>query len=349
MKRITIETSSPYEALIGENLLDKAGGYMREAGIGAKKAFIVSDDTVLALYGKRVKDALAAAGYAPFTLAFEHGEKHKTLATVEKILSTLCAAEITRSDVLVALGGGVVGDVCGFAAAIYLRGVKFVQIPTTLLAAVDSSVGGKTGVDLPAGKNLAGAFHQPSLVLCDTSVISSLPENLYSEGMAEVVKYGMIKNAAFFEELEAGKADTENIVETSVRTKAEIVKNDEFDRGERMLLNFGHTFGHAAEKLSGFGMSHGEGVALGMVFACRYAEETGFLREEGLRGRLESALARYRLPALCPFTGRELFKAMTNDKKRFGDTIHLVLPRRAGLAEICPTPVETCGEVMEKL
>ena len=349
MKRIPIETAAPYEVVAGENILKDAGAYMRAAGVAARKAFIVSDDVVLPLYGGAVRASLLAAGFQPYTLAFEHGEEHKNLATIEKILSTLCAAEITRSDVLVALGGGVVGDVCGFAAAIYLRGVKFVQIPTTLLAAVDSSVGGKTGVDLPAGKNLAGAFHQPALVLCDTAVLSALPEKLFSEGMAEAIKYGVIGNAAFFAALEEGRADTETVVETSVRAKAEVVKKDEFDTGERMLLNFGHTFGHAIEKLSGFTVSHGEGVAAGMLFACRYAEKIGFSEEKDITVRLKNALARYRLPAECPFTGAELFPAMVHDKKRAGDKINLILPKRIGRAEICPTPMETVKEVLSEL
>ena len=349
MIRIPIETHTPYEVLIGKGVLANTGTEIRRVAAEAKKAFIVSDDTVLALYGKSVRDSLVAAGFRVYTLAFAHGEEHKTLATAEKILSTLCAAEITRTDVLVALGGGVVGDVCGFVAAIYLRGVKFVQIPTTLLAAVDSSVGGKTGVDLPAGKNLAGAFHQPSAVVCDTEILSVLPDRLFSEGMAEVIKYGMIGNAAFFGALENGQADLETIVETSVRAKAEIVKKDEFDKGERMLLNFGHTFGHAIEKLSGFSLSHGEGVAMGMVFACRYADKIGYSQEADIAKRLSAVLARYRLPAASPFTGRELFAAMVNDKKRRGDTISLILPRSAGDARIVPVPMETFKEVLTGL
>ncbi|PWM72421.1 MAG: 3-dehydroquinate synthase [Bacillota bacterium] len=348
MKRIPIETAKPYEVLVGGGILQSAGREIARVTKG-KKAFIVSDDVVLPLYGGEVRAALIDAGFQVYTLAFEHGERHKTLATAEKILSTLCAAEITRSDVLVALGGGVVGDVCGFVAAIYLRGVSFVQIPTTLLAAVDSSVGGKTGVDLPAGKNLAGAFHQPSLVVCDTDVISNLPENLFSEGMAEAIKYGVIGDAAFFAALETGHADIETVVETSVRAKAAVVKKDEFDAGERMLLNFGHTFGHAAEKLSDFTVSHGEGVAMGMAFACRYAEKIGFAEEKNMQERLQATLARYRLPTECPFSGKELFSAMANDKKRAGQSLRLILPKKIGRAEIFPVSMETLKEVLSDL
>ena len=342
MKKIRIETSRPYDAVIGENVLENAGTYMRESGISAQKAFIVSDDTVLSLYGLKVKKALESAGYKAYTLAFEHGEKHKTLATAEKILSTLCAAEITRGDVLVALGGGVAGDVCGFCAAIYLRGVPFVQIPTTLLAAVDSSVGGKTGVDLPQGKNLVGAFHQPSLVLCDTGVLQDLPSPLYAEGMAEVVKYGMIRDEAFFYKLAVRGVSVEDIVLTSVKIKADIVKNDEFDRGERMLLNFGHTFGHAVEKASGFTLSHGESVAIGMCIAADYAEKTGVCA--GVLKPLAEVLSSYGLPTENPFEKAELFNAMTGDKKRFGDDINLILPAKIGRAEIVKTPLEIFRE-----
>lgn len=342
MKKIRIETSRPYDAFIGENILENAGTYMRESNIEAKKAFIVSDDTVLSLYGLKAKKSLESAGYKAYTLAFEHGEKHKTLATVEKILSTLVAAEITRGDVLVALGGGVVGDVCGFCAAIYLRGVQFVQVPTTLLAAVDSSVGGKTGVDLPHGKNLVGAFHQPVLVLCDTGILNDLPAPLYAEGMAEVVKYGVIRDKAFFDKLAAREISTEEIVEKSVCIKADIVKNDEFDRGERMLLNFGHTFAHAVEKASGFTLSHGESVAIGMCIAAEYAEKTGFC--EGVSKPLAAVLSSYGLPTENPFEKGELFGAMTGDKKRFGDDINLILPSKIGRAEIVKTPLEVFKE-----
>ena len=342
MKRLKVETSRPYEVLVGENILENAGTYMRECGIGAKKVFIISDDRVLPLYGAKVKKALENAGFKAYTLAFENGERNKTLATVGKILSTLCAAEITRSDALVALGGGVVGDVCGFCAAIYLRGVKFVQIPTTLLAAVDSSVGGKTGVDLPQGKNLAGAIHQPSLVLCDTSVVKNLPDALFSEGMAEVLKYGVIRDEAFFGRLAAKTASIGEMIETSVKIKADIVKKDEFDTGERMLLNFGHTFGHAVEKTSGFTLSHGESVAIGMCLAAAYAEKTGFCA--GVLPPLKAALVAYGLPTENPFEKRELFAAMTGDKKRFGDDVNLILPRRIGDAAIVKTPLSEFEE-----
>ena len=330
MIRIPIETHTPYEVLIGKGVLANTGTEIRRVAAEAKKAFIVSDDTVLALYGKSVRDSLVAAGFRVYTLAFAHGEEHKTLATAEKILSTLCAAEITRTDVLVALGGGVVGDVCGFVAAIYLRGVKFVQIPTTLLAAVDSSVGGKTGVDLPAGKNLAGAFKQPKFVAIDTDFLETLPETEIKNGLGELIKYAVIDGGEILTMLEDGFGkNVQKIVEAAVDIKRRVVEADEKESGLRRILNFGHTPAHAAEKLSGFTLPHGVAVAAGVNLMLRASVRKADCPARDAQ-RIERLCVKYGLPVAFEYTAKRLAEASAGDKKTEGEFINLVLADKIG-------------------
>lgn len=331
MKKIKVNASVPYDVLIGGGMLDDAGRFIGEVARG--RIMIVSDTNVFPLYGKRLVAALTGAGFEVETFVFRAGESNKTFATVESILCALADAHFDRNDSLAALGGGVTGDITGFAAAVYQRGIKFIQIPTTLLAAVDSSVGGKTGIDLPQGKNLAGAFHQPSAVLCDTDIISALPRRIFAEGMAEVIKYGVIADEKLFDELESGAVEIEEIICRSVECKRQLVERDEFDRGERMLLNYGHTFGHAAEKLSAFALSHGEAVAIGMVEAARYAAANGFA-EDDITERLSALLKKYRLPCEMPFGKRAVASVMRIDKKRSAGRINLILPIKIGQAKI---------------
>ena len=251
MSTIRVCASKNYDVRIESGLLCDAGQQIA-AVCGVCTAAVISDDTVFSLYGSRLCDTLQASGFRTVSFVFPHGEQSKNLTVYTELLNFLAENRLTRTDCLVALGGGVVGDLCGFAAATYLRGVSFVQIPTTLLAAVDSSVGGKTAVDLPAGKNLVGAFYQPSLVLCDPDLLQTLPEDIFRDGCAEVIKYGLLGNAEFFRELSAA-AIRENLphaIETCVSMKRDIVCADEFDRGQRQLLNLGHTFGHAVEHFS---------------------------------------------------------------------------------------------------
>lgn len=339
MKRIRIEASTAYDAVIGSGVLSSAGALIKETGL-CGKAMIVSDDVVFPLYGGALADSLEAAGFKVYSYIFPNGEKSKHIGTVTEILGSLAENEFTRSDLVVALGGGVVGDVAGFSAGIYLRGIKYVQAPTTLLAAVDSSVGGKTGVDLPQGKNLAGVFHQPALVICDADIISRLPEKIFACGLAEVIKCGAIRDEELFKTVESGDYDSEEIICRSVAIKKSVVEADEFDNGERQLLNFGHTFGHAVEKLSDFKISHGEGVAIGMVAAARFAGN----RE--VEKRLIKALERNNLPTENPFGKEEMFGVMALDKKRRGDYINLILPVEIGRAEIKKF---TTREVLERL
>ncbi len=247
-----------------------------------------------------------------------------------------------------ALGGGVTGDLTGFVAATYLRGIRFIQIPTTLLAAVDSSVGGKTAIDLKAGKNQVGCFYQPIAVLCDPDTLKTLPESEFKCGMAEVIKYGMYGNAPFFSELldRDAKEFVDDVIGTCVSMKRDIVTRDEFDRGERMLLNFGHTFGHAAEKCSGFKLLHGEGVAMGMAVMTRAARRFGYCDDMTVE-LLEKILDKYGLPKEMPYTVGELTEAALSDKKMMGSEINLVVPEKIGKCVIEKVPASVISDWLE--
>ncbi|MEI6579117.1 MAG: 3-dehydroquinate synthase, partial [Eubacteriales bacterium] len=259
-------TQKSYDVLIGSRMLKNAGDILRDY-FSPCSVVIVTDDNVDALYGETVQYSLTCSGFNTSKFVFKHGEHSKNLSVYAKALEFMAQNSLTRSDMVVALGGGVTGDLAGFAAASYLRGVRFVQMPTTLLAAVDSSVGGKTGVNLDAGKNLAGAFWQPSLVLCDCDTLNTLPDDILADGIAEAIKYGMIRDKELFEMLEFGDciSNPEACVARCVTIKGNIVAKDEFDNGERQLLNFGHTLAHSIEKLSDYKISHGHAVAIGMV------------------------------------------------------------------------------------
>ena len=273
MSIITIHASRPYEVQIEDRLPMDAGERIRAAVPGAGRAAILADDTVWALYGPVLEALLAASSLEVCHHTFPHGEASKSAATYVSVLEWLSASGLTRQDVLIALGGGVTGDLGGFAAATYLRGIPYVQMPTTLLAMVDSSVGGKTAIDLPGGKNLAGAFWQPSLVLCDCSALDTLPRADLSSGCAEVVKYGVLRDVPLFLHLEEKGLDFDRswVVERCVADKQDYVNEDEFDRGSRKLLNLGHTLGHALERRSGYSLSHGDVVSIGMATVTRAA------------------------------------------------------------------------------
>ncbi len=343
MKKLTIHASISYDILIGEGLLSNLGASAKEALGGVCRLCIVSDDTVASLYLNEAKASLEETGFLVDSFVFPHGESSKNTEVLVSLWEFLAEHRLTRSDALVALGGGVVGDLCGFAAATYLRGIRFIQIPTTLLAAVDSSVGGKTGVDLRAGKNLAGAFHQPSLVLCDTKTLTTLPCEIFADGCAEVIKYGMINDRELFERLSDDiEANLEEIIARCVWHKAEIVESDEFDRGSRQLLNLGHTIGHAIEACSNMTLSHGSAVAIGMVIVTRAAVRLGLCPEDDLTA-LISLLRRRGLPTECPYSAEELTEVALSDKKRTGNTVTLVLPFGIGDSRLYPISVrELC-------
>lgn len=338
MKTVHIPASRQYDVLIGRGLLQRAGAQIR----GVTKAsaiMIVSDDAVWPLFGKTVQRSLEAEGFRVCTFVFPHGESSKNAATYLQLLDALAAQRLTRTDALVALGGGVVGDLTGFAASTYLRGLGFIQIPTTLLAMVDSSVGGKTAIDLPAGKNLAGTFYQPWLVLCDPDCLQTLPENIFRDGCAEVIKYAVLGSAPFFDDLKAvsAHAQLEHIIETCVRMKRDIVSQDEFDRGTRQLLNLGHTFGHGIEACSGFSVSHGSAVAIGMAMMARAAVSYGLCREETC-GAIAALLQQYGLPTDCEYPAEEMLRAVVHDKKFSGSSINLIVPTQIGSCQIRRTP-----------
>lgn len=347
MRSVTVATSVRYEVRIGSGLLKQTGEAVREI-LSPCKAAIVTDSTVAQLYEETVRQSLTAAGFSVCTFVFPAGEASKNIHTLSQLLEFLAQEEMTRSDLIVALGGGVTGDLAGFGAAVYLRGIPFVQIPTTFLAAIDSSVGGKTAIDLEAGKNLAGAFYQPKLVLCDTDVMQTLPDTVFADGIAEALKYGVLGDAALFAKIAGGdfRQDLEEIIETCVSMKRDVVQEDEFDNGSRQLLNLGHTFGHAIEQKSQFQMPHGHAVAIGMHLIARAAEAKGFA-ETGTAAAIAKALAQNRLPQETVFTPAEVAAGTLRDKKRRGGTISFVFPKKIGQCEIVKIPVEEVENLAE--
>ncbi len=338
-RKVIVKASVEYAILIGRGLLGQAGAEIAKR-IAPCKAAIITDTTVEELYAAHVEDSLRESGFATCRFAFPAGEGSKNIHTLSDILEFLAEQEMTRQDIIVALGGGVVGDMAGFAAAVYQRGIRFVQVPTTLLAAVDSSVGGKTAIDLQAGKNMAGAFYQPHLVLCDVNAMDTLPREPFTDGIAEVLKYGVIGDAALFARVAAGDLgdDLEEIIECCVKMKRDIVVEDEFDTGVRQLLNFGHTLGHAIEKQSSFTISHGQAVAIGMHLITKAAEKRGFAGK-GLSERIRKALEQNHLPVSTEYTAEEILDGVLRDKKRMGDAISFVLPRKIGQCELVKIPV----------
>lgn len=291
--------------------------------------------------------SLSDAGFETFKFVFPHGEKSKNISTFSSILEFLAESGLTRTDALVALGGGVVGDVAGFAAASYLRGIDFIQIPTTLLACVDSSVGGKTAIDLKAGKNLAGAFYQPKLVIADFETLSTLTDGIFADGMAEVIKYGVVFDKAFFEFLRDNEAkdNLEYVITRCVELKRDIVNADEKEKGVRALLNFGHTVGHAIEKCSGYKIPHGSAVAVGMVIISRAAYKCSFC-DENYTDIIASLNKKYSLPVSTDFSASELSSAAMADKKRSGDKIKLIIPESLGNCVIKSVPTSELEKII---
>ncbi len=325
MYTVHVNNSRAYDVEIGPGLIAHAGRLMQRV-IAPCRAAIISDSNVNALYGDIVEKSLTGAGYDVIRHAFPAGEQNKHLGTLSGILDFLAENHVTRTDVVVALGGGVTGDMAGFAAAIYVRGIRFVQIPTTLLAAVDASVGGKTAIDMPAGKNLVGAFHQPSLVITDTDVIRRLPPQFLADGAAEMIKHGVLADPDMFAILSQPdwQDSLDALIARNVSIKRDVVNADEFETGLRQTLNLGHTFGHAIEKCSDFTLSHGQGVAIGMVIAAGAAGNRDVCR--AIIGACRSC----GLPVQSPYPANMLAEAALSDKKRKGDSITLVLPEAIG-------------------
>ena len=340
MRTIQIQASRTYDVIIGSGLLATIGKLIKEL-CNPKKVAIISDSNVYPLYGESVTKSLSDAGLEIVHYVFPAGEESKNGAVYLDLVNFLAEKKITRSDCLVALGGGVVGDMTGFAAATFLRGIPYIQVPTTLLAAVDSSVGGKTAIDLPAGKNLCGAFYQPKLVLCDTDTLNTLPEEIFRDGCAEVIKYAILYDADLFAELHRDGIhfDRESVIARCVELKRNVVMNDEFDTGERMKLNLGHTVGHGIEAASGYGISHGTAVAMGTAIITR-ASSAHQLCSTATLNEIIDILERFNLPTNCAFSAEALMDSMLSDKKRSGNTVNLIIPRAIGQCDIFPFPVE---------
>ncbi|MBR3144321.1 MAG: 3-dehydroquinate synthase [Clostridia bacterium] len=334
MQKINIPLKDSYDCFVGEDLLKISGEIIKDLS-KAEKIMIVSDDVVFSLYGETLKKSLKKSGFITDSFVFKNGEKQKNLDTVRNLLSKMIDFNMTRTDIVVALGGGVVGDLAGFTASIFKRGIKYVQIPTTLLAAVDSSVGGKTGVDFSGLKNQVGAFCQPLAVICDTKTFNTLPYKQYICGAAEVIKYGVISDSKLFYSLKETpiKENYENIVSTCIKIKRDYVLKDEFDLGDRMFLNFGHTIGHAVESLAGFSLTHGESIAVGMAIISSKAAEKGFC-EEYVKTDIISMLKTYDLPVSTDIKKEKIVEAVSQDKKTKGDTLSLIVPVKIGECKI---------------
>lgn len=348
MRTVEVAASGKYEVLIGSGLLERAGELVRQVLPRAEKLAVISESTVWPLYGAGLRARLEGAGFEVVEYVLPSGEASKSGESFLKILNFLAGERLTRSDALVALGGGMVGDITGFAAASYLRGVACVQVPTTLLADVDSSVGGKTAIDLDWGKNLAGAFCQPVRVICDCQALKTLPESVFTDGCAEVIKYGILRDAELFGHLEReGKGfDPEYVVERCVSIKRDYVCADEFDNGLRRQLNLGHTLGHAVEANSNFALSHGACVAIGTAVAARAAAARGICSGE-CAGRIVALLERFGLPVSTDADMDALYGHMLSDKKRLGGTVNIIVPVEIGRCEVLAMPVEQAREFFE--
>lgn len=347
MQTVTVTASKQYDVVIGGGVRALLPEKIVSL-FGAPQVCIVSDDNVAPLHLDALQNDLEKAGITCSRFVFPHGETSKTPDTLFRLLDYLAQSRLSRKDVLVALGGGVTGDLTGLASALYMRGMHLVQMPTSLLAMVDSSVGGKTAVNLPAGKNLAGVFRQPDLVLCDTDYLNTLSAADFRDGMAEVIKYGVIGDEALFDRVKGGvdRADMTAVITRCVEMKRNIVGEDEFDTGKRALLNFGHTLGHAIESDSDFTISHGKAVAVGMVRIASLAEQAGFC-DAPSSAAIAAALRQNGLPTDCSLSNASLFNAVTADKKCAGGSITLILPRRIGDCYAKAVPVDALKELLQ--
>ena len=353
---LDIDTPQPYRVVIGTFLLEQAGGMVREVCDRAERVLIITDSNVEPLYAAPVRTSLSEAGFAVEVAVFEAGEERKRIETFSMLLERCAAFELTRGDVIVALGGGVVGDMAGFVAATYMRGIAFVQMPTTLLAMVDSSVGGKTAIDLAAGKNLAGAFWQPKLVLADVGCLGTLSDAQFADGCGEVVKHAAIADADLFAELEHTpltpallKTDLDRVawlIARNIDIKRAVVVADERESNLRKLLNFGHSIGHGVEAAEHYRLGHGTCVGIGMV-AIVSASETAGVCHAGTAARIAALLAAHGLSLSFDVTADAVYDEALHDKKRTGSSIDLVVLREIGAAALAPTPLDEFRRIIE--
>lgn len=340
MKRIDVKTPlGSYPILIAGGLLSETGRLVRELLGRTCAAAVVTNPTVGRHHAGTLLSSLSSSGLQPHLVEVPDGEQHKTLETATRLTTLYLESGLDRASIIVALGGGVIGDLAGFTAATYMRGIPLVQVPTTLLAMVDASVGGKTGVDMPQGKNLVGVFKQPEAVIMDPSTLSTLPPGEIASGMAEVIKHGLIGAPALFASLQAEEpADLASLVHDAVRVKVDIVQEDPHEKGQRAILNLGHTFGHALEAASGYTLQHGHAVALGLVSATRMAIELGRC-DAPLLEQVKKALATQHLPVtIGGFSVDDVILHMDHDKKRMDSTPRFIIPERPGRVAIIEDP-----------
>lgn len=348
MEQIKVRIKTGYFVTVGSGLLSRCGETVRAACSG-DSVMIVTDSNVAPLYLATVQDSLNRAGFCTQTFVLAAGERSKTMTSLAELLEEMAEAGLTRTDCVAALGGGIVGDLAGFAAGCYMRGIAFVQLPTTLLAAVDASVGGKTAVDLRAGKNLAGLFHQPKAVCIDTDCMKTLPKEIVADGIAEAIKTAVLSDADLLNCLEAEEISKryEELIVRCVRYKAGVVERDEKEQGERKLLNLGHTVGHAIERCSDYRIRHGYAVAAGLAVITGYAAAIGKMEEQTAR-RILAVLQRYGLPTKTEFSAEQLAEVCAVDKKRSGDIVSIIVPYEIGSCGIESVPVKQLKEIIRQ-
>ena len=334
MNIVTVTASRTYDVLIGSGLHECLGSYATKLVTPGRVA-VISDSNVWPIYGNKITSALEDNGFSTCNFIIPAGEQSKNGETYLQILNFLAEEQLTRTDLLVALGGGVVGDITGFVAATYLRGISYIQVPTTLLAMVDSSVGGKTAIDLPAGKNLVGAFYQPAMVLCDIDALKTLPADIFRDGCAEVIKYAILYDSQLYAHLQKQGLDfdRESVISRCVAFKRDVVASDEFDRGARQQLNLGHTIGHGVEASSNFTVSHGQAVSIGMAIVSRAAAKEAICTEE-TKDSIVNTLRAFQLPTYTDLDAKLIYHSALSDKKRTGNSVNLIVPEQIGRCRI---------------
>lgn len=331
MKRIIVNVSKKYDVFIGNGILTASISLIREV-VKTSRVAIITDDIVDKLYADCLQSDLLKQGFKAIKFVFKNGEEYKKIETLSEILEFLAEKNFKRNDAVIALGGGVVGDISGLAAAMYMRGINFIQIPTTLLSMVDASIGGKTAIDLKHGKNLAGAFWQPRLVICDCDIVRHLPDDIFEEGMAEVIKCGAIREYDIIKSVldNSVMVNLESIIESCIKLKRDVVEADEFEtKGVRKILNAGHTVAHSIEKLSNYTISHGLAVGTGLVLEAKLAKNLGILKDDS-EEILENCVRKYNLLVDVSYNIESFIKAMKSDKKNSDDKISFMLPESLG-------------------
>ena len=346
METTTVYAAKPYDITVGRGILSQLGGKLKQL-FPRGRTVVITDDNVEAIYGNVLRKSLDRAEIVHSFFIADHGEGVKSLETFGEVMTYLQQCKLTKTDFLIALGGGTVGDLTGFAASCYLRGIPFVQVPTTLLAAVDASVGGKTALNLPTAKNQIGSFYQPALVWCDYATLKTMDPLLYFDGIAEAIKMAVIGDTKLFDFLATANIfdETEKIITACVALKADIVAADETDTGQRQVLNLGHTLGHAIEARSRYTVTHGQAVAIGMVKISEIGASHGFTQYD-CGERIAELLQRFHLPTVCPYPLKELLPYILHDKKRLEDDISFIIPETVGCCRKVKVPFKKLPEFL---